>query len=157
MLRIKRILLLVLVFLFSCALVFSSAYAEDQGTEFGVEDDLTVLGNEGTDADPDLEVKGYSSFSATPTNATSVTSGAGSVYMENNLEIGGNAYLLDNVGIGTIAPTDRLEVSGGDMSNDAGQKINVEGASGDSYMEYDSTTGRVNIYINGEVAAYMEN
>jgi len=70
----------------------------------------------------------------------------------NYLEITGG-----NVGIGITNPTSLLEVSGGDISIDAGQKINVEGASGNTYMAYDSVTGRLNIYVNGEIVAYYEN
>ena len=45
-----------------CACVFiNSAYAVDNGTEFGIEDDLTVLGNGGNIADPDVEIKGFRS------------------------------------------------------------------------------------------------
>ncbi len=36
--------------------------AADNATEFGIEDDLTVLGTEGTALDPDVEVKGFTVF-----------------------------------------------------------------------------------------------
>jgi len=39
----------------------------------------------------------------------------------------------------------------------AGNKINVEGSSGDSYMAYDSSTNKLNVYVNGEVVAYFKN
>ncbi|PIW67093.1 MAG: hypothetical protein COW10_07500, partial [Candidatus Omnitrophica bacterium CG12_big_fil_rev_8_21_14_0_65_42_8] len=61
-----------------------------------------------------------------------------------------------NVGIGTTNPASKLEVNG-DISVPAGNKINVEGSSGDSYMAYDSSTNKLNVYVNGEVVAYFKN
>ncbi|MCK5358018.1 MAG: hypothetical protein KAJ48_06445, partial [Elusimicrobiales bacterium] len=50
-----------------CACVFiNSAYA-DNNTEFGIEDDLTVLGNTGDIADPDVEIAGFTVFGTTKT------------------------------------------------------------------------------------------
>ena len=50
-----------------------------------------------------------------------------------------------------------LSVSGGAVSVDAGQKVNVEGSAGNTYMSFNSTTNRLEFYVNGEVGAYMEN
>ena len=53
--------------------------------------------------------------------------------------------------------TGDLTMTSADISIDAGQKLNVEGSTGDSYMKYNSTSGRLEIYVGGEVVAYMKN
>ena len=67
------------------------ARAQDAGLEFGVEDDLTVKGTNGTLTDADLEVKGYSVFgSATGLSMpASFTNGPGSVVVASNLYVNG--------------------------------------------------------------------
>jgi len=58
--NMKRIALaLMMVFTLSFA---TRAYAQDNGTEFVVTDDLVVNGATGTSADPDFDVAGYSQF-----------------------------------------------------------------------------------------------
>ena len=66
---------------------------------------------------------------------------------------GNTAY----VNIGGDTMTGGLIMSGADVSVDAGQKLNVEGSAGDTYMKYNSTRGRLEIFVNNEVVAYMQN
>lgn len=67
------------------------AHAADEGLEFGVQDDLSVMGVEGWLQDADLEVKGFSVFgSATGLNVPAAfTNGAGSVVISSNLFVNG--------------------------------------------------------------------
>lgn len=68
----------------------SAGWAADAGVEMGAEDDLTVLGTQGTLSDADLEVKGYSVF-GTPSIPVPAefTNGAGSVVIASNLFVAG--------------------------------------------------------------------
>jgi len=66
----------------------------------------------------------------------------------------GNA---DYVNVTGDTMTGSLTMTSADINIDAGQKLNVEGSTGDSYMKYNSTSGRLEIYVGGEVVAYMEN
>jgi len=70
------------------------AYAADNGTEFGIEDDLTVLGTGGTAPDPDAEVKGFTVFGATQSAYTGVTAGAGNVVVNGYLAVSSGAYFV---------------------------------------------------------------
>jgi len=68
----------------------------------------------------------------------------------------------DNVSItgGTISGVSAVTVSSGAVSVDAGQKINFEGTTTEadnSYMSFNSTSNRLDFYVNGEVVAYMKN
>ena len=58
---------------------------------------------------------------------------------------------------GSITGISALGVTSGAVSVDAGQKLNVEGAAGDTYMQFNSTTGKLEIYVNNEVVAYIKN
>jgi hypothetical protein len=77
-----------------------SLWAADAGLETGIEDDLTVSGTNGTKADADLEVKGYTVFGSSGANAQVVTSGVGSVYVDGQAEIESNAFFNASVAIG---------------------------------------------------------
>lgn len=93
------------------------AHAADNGTEFGIEDDLTVLGTGGTAADPDLEVKGFSVFGSTqsaPALVIPVAPGNifanGYVQVSSGLYVAGSSTFTSTVNL--PAPT-ALYVSGG--------------------------------------------
>lgn len=87
-------------------------FAADKGIIFAVADDLTVFGTDGTKADADVEIKGYSVFGSTAQGPSVVTSGQGSIYASGALEISSNVYVSGNVGIGTTNPQGRLDIAG---------------------------------------------
>jgi len=70
------------------------AYGADNGTEFGIEDDLTVLGTGGTALDPDAEIKGFTVFGATQAAYTGVAAGAGNVAVNGYLAVSSGAYFV---------------------------------------------------------------
>ncbi len=96
-------LLLFLIFASYCFLLPKYALA-DTGVEFGAEDDLTVNGTAGTDADPDLEVKGYSEFGASPAS-THGLSGQGSVLMGGSLEVDGSSFFDNAISVAGAGDT----------------------------------------------------
>ena len=78
--------------------------------ELEVKEDMTVDGTGGTKNNPNVWVKGYSAFATTTTNAGSVTNGAGSVYIQGNLEVDGASYLDGQVIFGDPATTEAVFV-----------------------------------------------
>lgn len=72
-----------------------AAYAVDNLTEFGIEDDLTVLGTGGSDTDPDLEVKGFSVFGATR-SALNIPAAPGSMFVRGYVEVSSGMYVAGN-------------------------------------------------------------
>lgn len=71
----------------------TAAYAApDNGTEFGVEDDLTVLGTGGTNVDPDMEVKGFTVFGAT-WSALNIPAAPGSIFARGYVEVSSGMYV----------------------------------------------------------------
>jgi hypothetical protein len=68
-------------------------YAVDNNTEFGIEDDLSILGNGGTAVDPDVEVKGFTVFGATQTAYTGISITTGSVVVNGQLAVSSGAYI----------------------------------------------------------------
>ncbi|HBE89290.1 MAG TPA: hypothetical protein DDW67_09155 [Elusimicrobia bacterium] len=83
-----------------------AAYAEDNGTEFGIEDDLTVLGTEGTAVDPDVEVKGFSVFGSTQASYL-IPVEAGNVVLNGEVQVSSGLYAA-----GSSTFTSRVEVQG---------------------------------------------
>jgi len=82
-----------------CALAFArSAYAADNGTEFGIEDDLSVLGSTGTWADPDAEIKGFTVFGPIA-GPQVITSTSGNVAIRGNLQVDATSYFGSSVTI----------------------------------------------------------
>jgi len=65
----------------------------------------------------------------------------------------------NNVSItgGSVTGISALGVTSGAVSVDAGQKLNVEGSTGNSYMQFNSSTDKIEIFVNGEVVAYIKN
>lgn len=68
------------------------AHAADNGTEFGIEDDLTVLGKEGTASDPDVEVKGFTVFGSTQA-AYQIPVGSGNVVLNGTVQVSSGLYV----------------------------------------------------------------
>lgn len=96
-------------------------YAQDNGTEFGIEDDLTVLGRAGTALDPDVEIKGFTVFGSTqssyliPVNTGNVVMN-GIVQVSSGLYVAGSstfaagAYFLD---ISSFSDVAKVHFGGG--------------------------------------------
>ncbi|MFC1658221.1 NosD domain-containing protein [Candidatus Omnitrophota bacterium] len=88
----------------ACQLFMHPAWAQDAGVEMTVEDDLTVSGTEGTDADPDLEVRGFAEFGATPASDHSL-SGQGSVLIGGALEVDGTGFFDNTLSVSAAGDT----------------------------------------------------
>ncbi|MBI5743147.1 MAG: hypothetical protein HY952_01225 [Elusimicrobia bacterium] len=72
------------------------AYA-DNDTEFGVEDDLTVLGTGGSAADPDLEVKGFTVFGATQAAPLlQIPVAPGNIFANGYVQVSSGMYVAGN-------------------------------------------------------------
>ena len=82
-----RFLFFALLFL----LPLSSLYAAS--TELGAEDDLTVLGTDGTVTDPDLEIKGFSIFGSTNV-LTHISTAAGNTVFNGAIETSSDIYVV---------------------------------------------------------------
>lgn len=79
--------------LFALALV-PAAYAADNGTEFGIEDDLIVLGTGGTAVDPDMEVKGFTVFGATQAApALNIPAAPGNIFANGYVQVSSGMYV----------------------------------------------------------------
>lgn len=65
-------------------------------TELGSEDDFTVLGTNGTAADPDAEIKGFTVFGSTQTAYTGAVAGPGNVVVNGVLAVSSGAYFVGN-------------------------------------------------------------
>lgn len=65
-------------------------------TELGAEDDLTVLGVDGTTVDPDAEIKGFTVFGSTQTFYTGAAAGPGNVVVNGVLAVSSGAYFVGN-------------------------------------------------------------
>jgi hypothetical protein len=73
--------------------IVSIATAADNQTEFGIEDDLWVGGIEGTLADPDVEIKGFTVFGSTQdANPGGIPAGAGNVLINGYLSVSSGSY-----------------------------------------------------------------
>ncbi|MEK7722290.1 MAG: hypothetical protein AAB359_07870, partial [Elusimicrobiota bacterium] len=86
----KIVLALATVF----ALSLTSAVYANNGTEFGIEDDLTVLGNTGTQGDPDVEIKGFSVFGSTNVASVNITPAAGNVIFNGQVQVSSGMYVI---------------------------------------------------------------
>lgn len=90
--NIKRI---VTGLLTAMALSWTTAvYAADNSTEFGIEDDLTVLGTAGTAVDPDVEIKGFSVFGATQAApALLIPAAPGNMFVNGYVQVSSGMYM----------------------------------------------------------------
>lgn len=86
-------LLLSLALSAGCCLLPAIANAQ---TELGSEDDLTVLGVNGTALDPDTEIKGFTVFGSTQAAYTGAVVGPGSVVVNGALAVSSGAYFVDS-------------------------------------------------------------
>ncbi len=111
--RIKKIIAVILL---SCmAVMVNTAYAEynrdnhdyntpDNGTEFGAQDDLVVLGTGGNWFDPDVEIYGFTIFGSTIGVTPKISASTGSVFIGGNLQVEATSYMkgleIDQLGNG---------------------------------------------------------
>jgi len=92
----KRITKIVIGLLMATALSWAqTAYAVDNGTEFGVEDDLTVLGTGGLSVDdPDVAIKGFSVFGATQAaSSLTIPLVPGSIFVNGYVQVSSGMYV----------------------------------------------------------------
>lgn len=76
------------------ALSSASAVYADNNTEFGVEDDLTVLGTGGNAADPDAEIKGFTVFGAAQSApALIIPVAAGNIFANGYVQVSSGMYV----------------------------------------------------------------
>jgi hypothetical protein len=109
-----------------------AAYAVDNLTEFGIEDDLTVLGNQGTALDPDAEIKGFTVFGSTQSAYTGAVIGAGNVVVNGFLSVSSGAYFVGGstfasggayfTGVSSFSTPGNIHVGGG-LPNQVLKKI----------------------------------
>lgn len=72
------------------------AYA-DNDTEFGIEDDLTVLGTSGSAVDPDMEVKGFTVFGSTQASPLlQIPVAPGNIFANGYVQISSGLYVDGN-------------------------------------------------------------
>jgi len=108
--------LLAVVFALACSLTLArSAYAADtdSGTLFGIDDDLTVFGTAGTWYDPDVEVKGFTTFGDNP-SAAAFVSGKGSVVIGQSLEVDADVFIPNMPQIAGVNSDSKIVVQGSD-------------------------------------------
>ncbi|MGC9070736.1 MAG: hypothetical protein ACP5IO_05450 [Elusimicrobiales bacterium] len=99
--RMKSLMIAIIV---TCiAVMVNTAYAEynrgannygdDNGTEFGAQDDLVVLGTQGNWFDPDVEIYGFTIFGSTVGVTPKISPSTGSVFIGGNLQVESTAYI----------------------------------------------------------------
>ena len=118
--RARRLGLFVL--LAALAVLASPPTAAAQ-TELGSEDDLTVLGKDGTAPDPDTEIKGFTVFGATQSAYPGALVGPGNVVVNGVLSVSTGAYFAGN---STFTAAGKIFVNDGSD----GQVLTKNGATG---------------------------
>jgi len=103
---------IVIGLLAAMALTWAQAAYADNGTEMGIDDDLTVNGTTGTWADPDVEIKGFTLFGTGATPAV-IANAPGNVAIRGNLQADATSYFGSSVTIaGQAVIGSSLNVSG---------------------------------------------
>ncbi|MBU2483382.1 MAG: hypothetical protein KJ760_20035 [Proteobacteria bacterium] len=118
--NMKKIVGLLAAFALSWA---SAAYAVDNATEFGIEDDLTVLGTGGSATDPDVEIKGFSVFGVTQAApALNIPAAPGNIFVNGYVQVSSGMYVtgsstftagLYSTGISSFGVPGSIYISGG--------------------------------------------
>lgn len=124
-------------------LLAPAVYATDNGTEFGIEDDLTVMGSTGTWADPDVEIKGFTVFGPLA-GPQVITSTNGNVAIRGNLQADSTAYFGSSVtvaGYGVLQSTVQFLNNTGNavnlyFDNAAANTGKVLKATGNGFLEW---------------------
>ncbi|HAH31331.1 MAG TPA: hypothetical protein DCL44_03340 [Elusimicrobia bacterium] len=91
----KTVTKVVLGLLAAMALSWAPAVyaASDNGTEFGIEDDLTVIGHEGNWADADVELKGFSIFGSSLGITNKISGAAGNVFVGGAVQVSSGLFV----------------------------------------------------------------
>lgn len=107
------------------------AYAADNGTEFGIEDDITVLGTEGTMMDPDVEIKGFTMFGSTGAAQTvNIPQTPGNMYVSGYVQVSSGMYVA-----GSSTFTQRVELQGYGVLKSTVQFLNNTGSLTNLYFD----------------------
>lgn len=114
----KLVCLLIFTFMVVCVSIAHAeynrdnhTYQSDNGTEFGVQDDLVVLGTGGGWEDPDVEIYGFSIFGSTIGITPKISASTGSVFIGGNLQVNSTAY-IEGIEINQNAAISKLIFSG---------------------------------------------
>lgn len=114
-----------------------AVYAADNGTEFGIEDDLTALGKQGTALDPDAEIKGFTVFGATQAAYTGAVVGAGNVVVNGYLAVSSGAYFVG----GSTFASGGAYFTGVSSFTSGPSSIYINGGADGQVMSYNAATG----------------
>ena len=106
-------------------------------TEFGVEDDLTALGVDGTALDPDAEIKGFTVFGSTQAAYAGAAAAPGNVVVNGALTVSSGAYF---VGDSTFPAANKIFVNDGS----AGQMLRKNSG---GYLEWSSISDNLGDHV----------
>lgn len=112
-----------------------TAYAADNGTEFGIEDDLTVLGSEGTALDPDAEIKGFTVFGRTQASYL-IPVASGNVVLNGAVQVSSGMYVTGGSTFATGAYFTGVSSFTSGPSN-----MYINGGADGQVMSYNGATG----------------
>ncbi|HAF95245.1 MAG: hypothetical protein A2021_02285 [Elusimicrobia bacterium GWF2_52_66] len=142
---------IVIGLLAAMALTWAQTAYADNATEFGVEDDLTIMGTAGTVADPDVEIRGFSIFGSTGVTAN-IPVAPGNIIVNGQMQVSSGAWFVGNstfTGTVTLPAPVSLRIAGGldnqvmsyNAANGAMQWADVESmvAGGDSLGSHIAT------------------
>ena len=126
------------VLLAAMALSWTPAvYAADNSTEFGIEDDLSVLGTQGTAQDPDAEIKGFTVFGSTQAAYTGAVVGAGNVVVNGYLAVSSGAYFVG----GSTFAAGGAYFTGVSSFTSGPAGMFIDGGAAGQVMSYNAATG----------------
>jgi len=120
-----------------------AVYAADNATEFGIEDDLSVLGSTGTLEDPDVEIKGFSVFGAVQ-GPNNIAASSGNVVIRGNLQVDATTYFGSSVtvaGYGVFTSTVQMTEGMLKYGNAVAGKVLKSGGNGYTYWGDDAGSG----------------
>ena len=101
-----------------CAVALSRTAYADNDTEFGIEDDLTVLGTGGTStSDPDVEIKGFTVFGSTEADHDlNIPKAPGNIFVNGYVQISSGVWAVGPstfTGTVNLPVPESISVSGG--------------------------------------------
>lgn len=137
--------LIAAVFALACVMTLARAAHADQGTLFGVGDDLSVMGTSGTYDDADVEIFGLTVLGPTPTTGVRLDAGAGnnqgSIYVGKDIQVVGKAFLPN---VADIIPLD--------LSGNGSKVLRVN--SGGTALEYGSVSSLLDTGVGLNTVPY---